>query len=973
MSGLFGGSQPKVQQEQNALPTVTIQQSSYGVPIPLLYGTNRIAANLIWYSDFEAERVFNQGGGGKGGAIGGGGKGGGSSNYLYFAYLAMALCEGVVSSIGQIFVSKQITDLPSVNGVLFNGAQGQSPWGFLVSNHPDEALGYTNLAYVAYGGFSFGTSTETPQFSYEAFSAIVFGTSQDCSPDQFFIDFLARAGMDSSNIGTFATCATYWLANNLLISPVIDEQQTALDWLQQIIAPLNAELVWYPSQGYVDAVPYGDSVANGNGVTYTPNLSPIYSIGDDDYIRDGDEDPVTCDREDMSDVYNQVPIEYLNRADQYNVETYTASDDSLVDEYGFRTAPTQTAHHITDPNVAQVCANLFMNRQIYRRNKYTFKLPWNYILLDPMDLLAINDTNLGLVNQLVQIIDISEDESTGALTFNTEEVPNAIAGAAVFPNFGVTRSTPNYNLDAGGVNAPFFFEAPLALLQAAEVEIDVAISGANPLWGGCDIWISTDNMTYKYLAQFNTKTRMGELTAMLASFTPAGTNNIDNSNTLSIDMTESDGSFNNAATTADALALNTLCYVDGELIAYGNDVLTAPNKYDLTYLNRGCYGTPIGAHASGTPFAAYDQGVFRYQIDQTRVGQTLYFKFVSYNAWGGGIEEIAEVSDYSYTVLGTALLTPLANVGNLETNFFGDIAQLNWEPITDIRTPIFYEIRKGTTFASAQIIGTTTQTSFRVTGSDTYWVTGLYITPLGISVYSASPPSIAITTPALVQNVLGSWDEEATFWTGTKTNCSIVGSNLVTTAGQTMATYTAPSGHVITTNSPTSARVTINWAVAAANAASDVVTIADITAVPDITFASVQSNVQTIPQVNLDGGAWQNWSPGVYSFTTSIDFQLLINISDTNYQAVLSGFSFEVDVDDLFVPGAVTTSAGAAVAVTFPNQFNTVPIVNLTNLNAAAGDDVIITAGPTSSGFSVEVLNSGSRVVRNLTYQAQGW
>ena len=45
-----------------------------------------------------------------------------------------------------------------------------------------------------------------------------------------------------------------------------------------------------------------------------------------------------------ADVYNQVPIEYVNRADQYNVETYQAFDDGLVDVYGSaplrRCAPT---------------------------------------------------------------------------------------------------------------------------------------------------------------------------------------------------------------------------------------------------------------------------------------------------------------------------------------------------------------------------------------------------------------------------------------------------------------------------------------------------------------------------------------------------------------------------------------------------------------------------------------------------------
>ena len=48
------------------------------------------------------------------------------------------------------------------------------------------------------------------------------------------------------------------------------------------------------------------------------------------------------------------------------------------------------------------------------------------------------------------------------------------------------------------MNTPVFFESPLALMQSADVEVDIAVSGVNPLWGGCDIWISTDGVTYQY-------------------------------------------------------------------------------------------------------------------------------------------------------------------------------------------------------------------------------------------------------------------------------------------------------------------------------------------------------------------------------------------------------------------------------------------------------------------------------------------
>jgi len=36
------------------LKSVKVQTSTYGAVIPLVYGTNRISGNLIWYGDFKA-------------------------------------------------------------------------------------------------------------------------------------------------------------------------------------------------------------------------------------------------------------------------------------------------------------------------------------------------------------------------------------------------------------------------------------------------------------------------------------------------------------------------------------------------------------------------------------------------------------------------------------------------------------------------------------------------------------------------------------------------------------------------------------------------------------------------------------------------------------------------------------------------------------------------------------------------------
>jgi Putative phage tail protein len=997
MSG--GSGSPKVQQSQ-AASAVTIQQSAYGTPVYLLYGTNRIFGNLLWYGAFNQVQVaVSGGGGGKGGVVGGGGKGGGSTEYNYYASFAIGMCEGPISAVGDVYISKQISDIGTLGGQLFAGTQGQAAWGYLESNFPP-AQNYTEMAYVGFPNFSLGTSSEMPQFSFETTGLLPFDSTPDCSPDVVIIDFLTRAGFPSNYISAFTTLQQYCQASGFFISPLFDQQRTAIDWLNEIMTTLNSEFVW--SNGVLTAVPYGDTAVSNQYNTYTPNLNPIYEIGDDDWIRDGDVDPVTAERTEAQDAYNQVPIEYVNAADQYNIETYTAFDDAAVDLYGFRTAPTLRAHHVTNPQTAQIMATNWMNRQLFTRTTYTFKLPWNYILLDPMDYIAITDANLGLNNALVRVVSIDEDDKEGLLTFTCEEVPGQIAGPALQPTFGATRYTANYNTDPGNINTPVFFETPLALEQAAIVEVNVGLSGSTALWGGCQIFMSTDNLTYQYIAEFNGESRMGVLTAPITQFVPAaGGNNIDQTNILQITMAESDGSFNNAATPADAVNLNTLCYVDGEFIAFGNDQLTGPNTYSLSYLNRGAYGSPISAHAAGTPFVRYDNGVFTYEANQSYVGTQLYFKFLSFNVWGGGAQTLSEVAPFTYTVLGTALLTPLANPTNLTVSYTDNIAQLNWSPISDLRAPILYQVRKGSTFSSAQIIGYTASPNFVAWGTDTYWVTAYYLTPFGVAVYSASPPSIAISTPALQNFLIESYEEDPS-WTGTCSGGAVQSGSTIILSGSgdilsdtdiittpdviyygggvtASGTYTAPSGHTISTTYVVNAKVMFNWTIVGSNisGADDVITMSDVLTVNDILDGAAQADVYAQPQIRLSQnggssyGAWQNWTPGVYQFN-AIQYRINMFSLSAQIEATLSTFGIEVDVPQLTQTGSLSTSNSGSTTVTYSKEFNATPIVTGTIVSAQAGDLLVISSVGAST-FAVEVVNSGSAVIRTVAWTATGY
>ncbi len=220
----------------------------------------------------------------------------------------------------------------------------------------------------------------------------------------------------------------------------------------------------------------------------------------------------------------------------------------------------------------------------------------------------------------------------------------ASAGAALAPF-----------VDPGNTNTPILFEPPPGLTAGINEMWVLATGGAD--WGGCQIWVSSDGNTYAYAGTSYRGGRQGVLTAALPAHADP-----DTADTISVSLAESQGQLL-SGTKADADNFVTLCYCDGELVSYETATLTAPFSYNLTYLRRGLYGTPIAAHGSGMQFGRLgpnDPALFRYAYPASFIGQTIYLKLPSFNIFGQQLQNLAEVSAYSITLTGAGT-NPLSN------------------------------------------------------------------------------------------------------------------------------------------------------------------------------------------------------------------------------------------------------------------------------------------------------------------------
>jgi hypothetical protein len=122
-----------------------------------------------------------------------------------------------------------------------------------------------------------------------------------------------------------------------------------------------------------------------------------------------------------------------------------------------------------------VSAQLILQRGLYIRNTYAFKLSFEYCLLEPMDLVTVTDTLLGLTNVAIRITAIEEDDS-GVLAVTAEEFPQGAATAVQYPVQGGAPNSTNQAVVPARVNTPAIFEPPAALTGGV-AQVWAAVSG----------------------------------------------------------------------------------------------------------------------------------------------------------------------------------------------------------------------------------------------------------------------------------------------------------------------------------------------------------------------------------------------------------------------------------------------------------------------------------------------------------------
>ncbi len=664
MSGVFGGG--TVSTSDKRINSMRIQQSAYGLCQPLVYGKNRVAANMFWYGDFKATAHTT--------TTKQGGKGGGvktkNTTYTYSASFMLGLCENKIKDIGIIWRDKeqivpktqggiQLKPIDQLGFELFDGDHNPI-WGYLQSKHPNQALHYPFLGYVACANYDLGGSASLSNHNFEVISDITFSeTIHDANPADVVEDFITnpRYGASPSlQMADLSEFRTYCAAANLLVSPALTEQREAFEIINELVEAVNCAVV--PSPDGLKIRSYGDSVISGNGVTFIPNLDPVYHLTDDDFL--GDDQPVRVRRSRDTDAYNHCQIEYVNRFNQYNTETVEAKDQANIEMFGLRTQDPVKYDFFCEPKIARHAVQLLLQRKLYVRNEYEFELGWKYCLLEPMDIVTITDQSLGLEQFPVRITRIEEDEE-GVLLITAEELAVGSRSAVEY-DLQASNGYQGGNEEPGNINAPFIFEPPLDLTDGKN-QVWVAVSGGIN-WGGCNVWASIDNTTYEMIGTIYGSARYGTLVSAISA----------SATSMQVQLNTSSQMF--SGTIEDAQVDATLCKVGDEYFNYVDATLNGSGLYTLSDILRGRFNDAY-AHNAGEPFVRIDRAIFQHDFNANMVGKSVYLKFTSFNGIQQKEETLDEVTAYSYTINGGR---PASVKGlSLQSPFVGTSFKVQWQ------------------------------------------------------------------------------------------------------------------------------------------------------------------------------------------------------------------------------------------------------------------------------------------------------
>uniref|UniRef100_A0A1A9VK31 GTA TIM-barrel-like domain-containing protein n=1 Tax=Glossina austeni TaxID=7395 RepID=A0A1A9VK31_GLOAU len=141
------------------LKNLQVQTSTYGRTIPIIYGTARVAGNIIWSQPIKEEAITTKSKIGRGMNV----------TYNYYATLAIAICKGKVEKLNRIWADTTSLSFDEIDYTFYSGREDQNPDPFISSIEGEKNVpAYRGISYIVIKNFPLADyNNRVPVFTFE--------------------------------------------------------------------------------------------------------------------------------------------------------------------------------------------------------------------------------------------------------------------------------------------------------------------------------------------------------------------------------------------------------------------------------------------------------------------------------------------------------------------------------------------------------------------------------------------------------------------------------------------------------------------------------------------------------------------------------------------------------------------------------------------------------------------------------------
>ena len=554
------------------LGDLSIQTSSYGSPIPRIYGAMRVAGSVVWATDLKEEQ--NIAGGGKSGPE--------VISYAYSASFAVALSSRPAKRIGRVWADGKLLrgsagDMKTPGKLRFYGGSEDQGIDPLIASVEGAGLAaafrglvlavFEDLALVDYGN-------RIPVITFELVADEGAVAVADLVADVCRGEVASASG--GPTVGGFAAHG--------------DDRRSALSELIELT---------------------GVDVVEVDGVLAVAGSAAAVGLAAKDArscVADG-ERAKAADQESR----RQIPARSLPRSlalTYYDpARDYQSGQARAVISGGGRTEWRADSPVVLDASAAKAIANAAMARRWATRDRMTVRLDPSFATLVPGTGVTLPDV-AGLwtiesvsVEQLVVVVELRREASGG--TVLAADSGRALSEADV----------------AIGVTDVALFDAPdLGFGTASGPSLRLAASSAGG-FRAVPVTISVNGLALTSLS-VPRRAALGRSASALG-FAPAEL--LDLSNFVDVQLTTSGQILLNAEDSALAMGANAML-VGGELIQFGRALQLLPGRFRLSRLLRGRRGTEwaVGTHGIGERVVVVDRATLvEVALDRGAIGATV--------------------------------------------------------------------------------------------------------------------------------------------------------------------------------------------------------------------------------------------------------------------------------------------------------------------------------------------------------------